>query len=138
MSNQITTNLGETPGDEWFLDAGFWEEYAPIMFDDQRWAEVPEVADGVSRLARLKLYGDEALRLSPGSRGPRVLDLCCGFGRITLELARRGFEAAGVDITEAYLRCAREDAAFENLEIEFIHADGRTVRRPGFVDLAVK
>jgi SAM-dependent methyltransferase len=137
MLSQITTVLEEAPGDEWFLDARFWEEYAPIMFDGQRWAEVPEVADGLSRLARLGPSGAGAVPLPPGGRRPRALDLCCGFGRITLELARRGFDAVGVDITEAYLRCAREDAAHENLEIEFVHADGRSFRRPGFFDLAV-
>jgi SAM-dependent methyltransferase len=120
---------------EWFLDSTFWEEYAPIMFDTKHWDEVPAVADEVTRLSKLRLY-DETPALSP--RGPpRVLDLCCGFGRITLELARRGFSPTGVDITEAYLAAAREDAAYEKLDIEFVHADARSFRRPGFFDAAV-
>ncbi|MDR2747325.1 MAG: class I SAM-dependent methyltransferase, partial [Treponema sp.] len=68
---------------EWFKDIHFWERYGPIMFDRKRWDEVPLVADGVTRLARLDLY-DQA-----PAEAPRVLDLCCGFGRIALELARR-------------------------------------------------
>ncbi|MDR2631718.1 MAG: class I SAM-dependent methyltransferase [Spirochaetaceae bacterium] len=120
---------------EWFLDKTFWQEYAPIMFDAKRWSEVPTVADGVTRLARLALY-DETQELPP--RGPpRVLDLCCGFGRITLELARRGFCPTGVDITETYLATAREDAAYESLDIEFVHADARSFKRPGAFDAAV-
>ncbi|MDR1956859.1 MAG: class I SAM-dependent methyltransferase [Treponema sp.] len=94
------------------------------------------MADGITRLAKLNLYG------APGKSdkvpsGPWALDLCCGFGRITLELARRGFITTGVDITESYLRTAREDAAYEHLDIEFIHQDVRSFTRPGFFDVAI-
>ena len=119
--------------DEWFTDTDFWEEYAPIMFDDAHWREVPEVADGVTRLAGLKLYQDGG-----GPRkAPRVLDLCCGFGRISAELARRGFAVTGVDITDSYLNAAREDAATEKLDIEYLRADARDFTRPAFFDVAV-
>jgi SAM-dependent methyltransferase len=126
------------PGDskqEWFQDKTFWEEYAPIIFDAKRWSEVPTVADGVTRLAKLRLYDETpaAFTRTP----PRVLDLCCGFGRITTELARRGFCPTGVDITETYLTAAREEAAYEKLDIEFVHADARSFRRPGAFDAAL-
>jgi SAM-dependent methyltransferase len=120
---------------EWFNDAEFWEQYAPIMFDENRWAEVPEVADGVTRLAGLNLYDIE--KIEKKRRPPRLLDLCCGFGRITLELARRGWAASGVDITKSYLSAAREDAVYEGLKIEFIEKDVRAFRRKGAFDAAV-
>jgi SAM-dependent methyltransferase len=125
---------------EWFNDGEFWEQYAPIMFDDAHWQEVPEVADGVTRLARLDLYRPgqgPGLRPGTAEAGPRALDLCCGFGRISAELARRGFAVTGVDITESYLCAAREDAVYENLAIEYLKADARYFSRPGFFDLAV-
>jgi 2-polyprenyl-3-methyl-5-hydroxy-6-metoxy-1,4-benzoquinol methylase len=127
---------------EWFRDEQFWERYAPIIFDGGRWTEVSRVADGVTRLARLRLYGEEAGapedRAPPSpAEGVRALDLCCGFGRITAELARRGFSATGVDISESYLMTAREDAAYEHLDIEYVNADARSFRRPGAFDLAV-
>ncbi|MDR2392937.1 MAG: methyltransferase domain-containing protein [Treponema sp.] len=118
---------------EWFDDERFWEAYAPIIFDSQHWAEVPLVADSVTRLAKLNLY--ESLGEGNRAAGPWVLDFCCGFGRITLELARRGFMATGVDITQSYLQTAREDAAYENLDIEFIHEDVRSFTRSQFFDL---
>jgi SAM-dependent methyltransferase len=124
-----------TPKQEWFNDAGFWEQYAPIMFDDAHWREVPVVADSVTRLARLDLYGP--LNGGAARSCPRVLDLCCGFGRISAELARRGFAVTGVDITESYLNTGCEDAAYENLAIEYVNADARTFSRPDFFDLAV-
>ncbi|MDR1970912.1 MAG: class I SAM-dependent methyltransferase [Treponema sp.] len=124
---------------EWFNDEDFWERYAPIMFDDSRWAEVPLAADGVTRLAGLDLYPPE----SPGPGAefppcpPRLLDLCCGFGRMTLEFTRRGFTCTGVDSTESYLKTAAGDAAAENLDIELVRADIRDFVRPACFDLAV-
>jgi len=128
--------LPESPHSEaWFKDGEFWEEFAPIMFDSAHWVEVPAVADAVTRLARLDLYGETSN--SPLRSNPRVLDICCGFGRISAELARRDFSVTGVDITESYLRTAREEAAYENLDIEYIHADARDFRRPAFFDAAL-
>jgi SAM-dependent methyltransferase len=130
-------------GKEWFYDKDFWEQYAPIMFDDKRMTEISQVADGVTRLARLGLYRIETgvcappISPAPPAGAPVVLDLCCGFGRITLELARRGFSPVGVDITKAYLETACNDAAYENLDIEFVHADARSFKRPSAFDLAV-
>ena len=122
---------------EWFNDEDFWRFYAPIIFDDAHWAEVPGVADGVTRLAGLRLYGEGVSSGGGKPDGPRVLDLCCGMGRITTELARRGFAATGVDITASFLETAREDAAYERLDIEYIQADARSFRRPDFFDTAV-
>jgi len=117
---------------EWFNDEDFWEQYAPIMFDETRWAEVPLVADGITRLASLKLYEGKKRR-----RGPTILDLCCGFGRITLELARRGFTATGIDISGSYLQTAQEDTSHEGLDIEFIHKDVRSFKRKEAFDVAI-
>ena len=51
--------------------------------------------------------------------GERILDLACGFGRHTLELARRGFQVVGVDITPDYIAFAREQAKREGLSAAF-------------------
>jgi 2-polyprenyl-3-methyl-5-hydroxy-6-metoxy-1,4-benzoquinol methylase len=102
------------------------------MFDDAHWQEVPTVADSVTRLAGLELYGANA-----SNSAPKLLDICCGFGRISAELARMGFSITGVDITESYLRTAREEAALENLDIEYINADARKFTRENYFDAAV-
>jgi SAM-dependent methyltransferase len=116
---------------EWFKDIHFWERYGPIMFDRKRWDEVPLVADAVTRLAKLELYDGAP------AEAPRALDLCCGFGRIALELARRGFSVTGVDITQSYLQTGADDAAYEKLEVEFVLQDVRVFKRPNAFDLAV-
>ena len=113
--------------EEWFNDDDFWSRYAPIIFDDRRWEEVPAVVDGVTRLSAVSVCAP----------GMKVLDLCCGMGRITAEFARRGFAATGVDITSSLLDAARDDAENENLNIEYILSDARSFVRPAFFDIAV-
>ena len=44
-----------------------------------------------------------------------VLDLGCGTGRMTLELARRGYDMTGVDLSPEMLDIARENAEREQL-----------------------
>jgi SAM-dependent methyltransferase len=110
---------------EWFNDDDFWLRYAPIMFDDARWAEVPAASAGIIQLAGLD------------AAKTKVLDLCCGFGRIAEELARRGFSVTGVDVTEAYLETAREEAVAEQLAIEYILSDVRDFHPEGVFDAAL-
>jgi 2-polyprenyl-3-methyl-5-hydroxy-6-metoxy-1,4-benzoquinol methylase len=126
---------------EWFNDKEFWEIFAPVMFDTAHWQEVPAAADGLVHFASLDLDWEQK-PFSAGAEGdaggtekPRCLDQCCGFGRISLEMARRGFAVTGVDITETYLETAKDDAAHENLSIEFIREDVRSFRRKNYFDL---
>lgn len=58
----------------------------------------------------------------------RVLDLACGFGRHSLELARRGYSVVGVDITPDYIADAQTRANAEGLDVEFICSDALHVR----------
>jgi len=105
------------------------------MFDDAHWKEVPAVADAITRLANFDFYGETSKPQI--SAKPKVLDICCGFGRMSAELACRGFSVTGVDITESYLQTAKEEADLDKLNIEYIKADAREFVRPDFFDLAV-
>lgn len=68
---------------------------------------------------------DRALAMLGASGSERVLDLACGTGRHSLELARRGFPVVGVDISPDLLEIAGNDAAAESLEASFVKADLR-------------
>lgn len=57
--------------------------------------------------------------------GARVLDLCCGFGRHTLYLAKNGFDMVGLDLSMIMLKKALADAQANNQAIKFIHGDMR-------------
>ena len=98
------------------------------MFDNVRWAEVGFVADGITHLGNIP---------SCNNTPPKLLDICCGIGRMSNELARRGFVVTGVDITEQYLQTAREDAAHEKLNVEYINIDAREFKKTGYFDIAV-
>jgi SAM-dependent methyltransferase len=67
--------------------ADFYEGFAPDLYNDP-----PTVA-------LLRLLGDV--------RGLRLLDVACGHGRLTRELARRGAQTVGIDISPALLDKAR-------------------------------
>lgn len=53
----------------------------------------------------------------------RILDLACGYGRHSLEFARRGYSVTGVDITEVYIEDAIKTAREERLDADFICDD---------------
>lgn len=109
---------------EWFEKEEFWNNYGPIMFDAQRWAEAPAVAEHVCRIAGL------------GS-GAKILDAGCGPGRISVELALRGLEVTGVDLIQSELDAAAESATDEGVDIELIKADLRTFRSEKKYDAAI-
>ncbi len=59
----------------------------------------------------------------------RVLDLCCGQGRHSLELAGRGFRrVTGVDRSRYLIRLARRRAKSLNLPVTFREGDARKFR----------
>ncbi|ASJ03747.1 SAM-dependent methyltransferase [Thermococcus profundus] len=53
----------------------------------------------------------------------RVLDLACGTGVPTLELAMRGYEVVGLDLHEEMLTVAKEKAKVRGLNVRFIQGD---------------
>ena len=124
---------------QWFEDTEFWEFFAPVMFDEIHWAEVADVAEAVTSLSQFNFYGETSQDTwkEPLEGPPKVLDLCCGLGRISAELARMGFSVTGVDITESLLKTAKEDAKYENLDIEYLNCDAREFVRENYFDLIV-
>src|SRR5665647_1691185 len=54
-----------------------------------------------------------------------ILDVGCGTGRHSLELARRGYIVTGIDLSESLLNKAKRLAEKENLKIEFHIKDAR-------------
>ena len=66
----------------------------------------------------------EMVALPPGGA---VLDLACGWGRHSVELARAGFRVTGLDLSETLLARARKRAAAAGVEVEFVRGDMREV-----------
>lgn len=91
-----------------------WEEFfdghAPVYMDNSFTKNTIEEVEFVL----------EELRLPPGSR---ILDVGCGTGRHAVELARRGYQVRGVDISSGMLAEAEKAAREADVDVEWIHAD---------------
>lgn len=70
----------------------------------------------------------------PKDKSTRILELCCGSGRLTIPIARE-YQICGVDNSCSMLEQARLKATSEGLEIDFIEADIRTLDLPDKYDL---
>lgn len=109
---------------EWFENEKFWTNFGPIMFDAQRWAEAPDVAESVMHIAGL-------------SKGAKILDAGCGCGRISVELAALGLDVTGVDLMQPLLDAAKETAEDEGVSLELIQSDLRDFTKEKQFDAAV-
>ena len=67
----------------------------------------------------------------------RIIDIGCGTGRHSIELARRGYRVTGIDLSESQLARAREKAAQQGLAIDFRKHDARDLPFEGEFDLAI-
>jgi len=108
----------------WHEQDNFWAKWAPILFPKQRWENTQEEVTNIVSLLKI-------------DSGASILDLCCGPGRHSLELARRGFSLTGVDRTKSYLKKARKQTEIEGLKVEFIQEDMRNFCKPNTFDVAI-
>ena len=108
----------------WWQDEEFWNSFAPYFFTEER---VEGTAAEVEKLVAL-------LRIAPSAK---VLDLCCGIGRHSVEFARLGYRVTAVDLTASFLAQARERAKREKVQVDFVQSDMRDFVRPGAFDAAV-
>jgi SAM-dependent methyltransferase len=93
----------------------YWNESA-----GPTWAQLSDPLD--RQLAPLGQRAMAELDLSPGQR---VLDIGCGAGETTVELARSGAEVLGVDISHVLLDVARRRVRDTSLA-RFLEADAQT------------
>lgn len=109
---------------EWYESDDFWSTFKGSMFDEQAWEHAEDEVD-------------DLLALAGAEPGARILDLCCGPGRHTIELSRRGYRVTGVDRTAEFLEECRERADAEGLDVDLAHSDMRDFVAPGEFDVAV-
>lgn len=66
-----------------------------------------------------------------------ILDVGCGTGRHAIELAKRGYQITGIDLSEAQLKKAREKAQSAGVEIDFQRQDARKLPFQNQFDVAI-
>jgi 2-polyprenyl-3-methyl-5-hydroxy-6-metoxy-1,4-benzoquinol methylase len=69
--------------------------------------------------------------------GASILDLACGHGRHSIELARRGYRVVGLDLSEPSLEIARAAADRAGVPVNFIHGDMRRIPYRHEFDLVI-
>lgn len=108
---------------QWFEDEELWRDLYSSLFTPSRF-----------EAARKEIT--QVLELT-GFSGSRVLDLCCGPGRHSVELARRGYAVTGVDRSPFLMEKAQSHAKRSGTEVDWVLDDMRTFCRPGGFDLAL-
>jgi ubiquinone/menaquinone biosynthesis C-methylase UbiE len=91
-----------------------------LKFLNERWSRTEEVVNGMVKV--LNDFG-----ITSGS----VLDLCCGNGRISIHMAKKGFKAVGVDISKAFLEDAKIKAKEHKVSkmVSFLEGDVRNLKK---------
>jgi SAM-dependent methyltransferase len=105
----------------------WWETFfTGLIVDFWRAAMPPEATRAEAD------FFEKRLALSPGAR---LLDVPCGDGRLSLELARRDYAVTGVDISEDFLDAARERGAVAGIEtVAWRRSDMRDLPWEAFFD----
>lgn len=102
--------------EEFFLDkADLWLERM-----NYAWKHAPKTAGSIVRI--LKKHG-----IPKG----KILEVCCGNGRICLNLAKRGYHVRGVDISPLYIEDAKRRAQKTGVgaRTKFMRGDMRAIER---------
>jgi SAM-dependent methyltransferase len=105
----------------------------------EEWFDTPEYDlvysrrddDDARRLLKL------VLKVTQLPAGRRVLDMACGRGRHSIQLARAGYDVTGIDLSPRAVDIARGRTAAESLEIEFRVGDMREAPCSGCFDMVV-
>ncbi len=71
----------------------------------------------------------------PKNKDAKILELCCGTGRLTIPIAKEGYNICGVDYTSSMLEQAKAKANQVGVGIDFIEADIRALDLQGQFDL---
>jgi len=76
----------------------------------------------------------EELSLEPGAS---ILDVGCGTGRHSVELAKRGYTITGIDLSSAMLAKAAEAARAAGVRVDWVRSDATRFTLPGKYDAAI-
>ena len=108
---------------DWYLDA-YLEGY--LRLNDR---------EPVDQMHRFEASAARHLLDCPA--GAQVLDMCCGIGGHSVELARAGLQVTGYDLSEVLLERCRRRARENEVDVEWVRGDIREMPFESQFDAAV-
>jgi len=104
---------------EMFVKSGVWKQFF-LNSITARWSQAESTVKGI-----VKVFAENKIESG------KILDICCGNGRLAIWLAKQGFNVIGVDISAEYLEDARQRAKDFGVEskVTFMEGDMRDVDR---------
>jgi SAM-dependent methyltransferase len=97
-------------------------------FFDERYMLLFDRALNESQADRDATFIERALTLP---KGARILDVGCGYGRHAIALAKLGYDVVGVDVSDYLLSLARDRSATENVSVQWVQGDMRSLPQMG-------
>ncbi|MCK4527303.1 class I SAM-dependent methyltransferase [candidate division WOR-3 bacterium] len=101
------------------FDSEWWKK-----FFKGTWQQVQPLCRSPEQTQKEADFIESVLKIQPPAE---ILDVPCGEGRLTVELASRGYRMSGIDINEVFLEDAREKADKRGLDIAWHQGDMRKV-----------
>ncbi|MBD3191583.1 MAG: methyltransferase domain-containing protein [Candidatus Heimdallarchaeota archaeon] len=93
---------------DFHYSSSWYDTFMPKPSDDQTLNEVNFIVDHL-----------------PMSSYQTILDVCCGIGRHSINLAKKGYEVTGIDINQQALNQARAYMQSEGVKVNFLQKDMR-------------
>lgn len=122
LGNPTTRTLGPISDLERHLPSDWWRTLFNSLY-------LKTDGDVVENTDNTRADVDMIISCAGVEPNDHILDLCCGQGRHSLELARRGFKnVVGVDRSRYLIRLARKRAKAEGLAVCYQEGDARRFR----------
>lgn len=110
-------------------DYEWWEGFfSGSWVDAQRQTKTPELVAAEAEMIE---------RVLEGSHNLSILDVPCGEGRLSLELAKRGHQITGVDLSWEMLEEARQKGDHQHMKVAWNHGDMQCLTFESEFDAAV-
>lgn len=112
------------------------KEWYEKWFSDKLYLEIYKHRDE----GEAKQLIDLIQRSLPLTTGNRVLDICCGAGRHSVEMALRGFKVTGFDLSGFLIKEAQNhlrQTLVQGLDVKFLKKDMRNFNFRSSFDLAI-